>query len=303
MEWIKLARESRRKKEKERRHKARMVEKKEQLTNQKIGGRTGSRTITIEFHPPNDVKYANQFFTQSRFEEKIKYLKSLDLKTVDEATLRSAIFQVVAYQSDDSLASMVQMASSFRALEKGQHLYRIRTCEAVNCEESMKTEQDAWNPPSEKIKKRGRLNEIGESMLYVAEQIETARLEMKLKEDDFFWLIDYELIEPLKLINVGGYSLAPVDEGYNSLHHAISQFLRDEFSLEVSEGETFKYRISRFIAHFFYPYSIYKYDGWSYPSYAHKGHASICLKPELTKPKLKLASVQHCQIKDGVPFK
>jgi hypothetical protein len=240
--------------------------------------------IKVRLNMPTSNQYADVLTTE-KIEKKISRLKSLNLREIDDATLRLAIKDVISYKPDPSANhSVVSMVSSHRTIIKGTNLYRVRTC-GTNPLEDMKIENDAWNPPVEFVK-QGRVNQKKESLLYVAEGMETAIKEIKIKTNQYFWLIVYELKKDIRVVNIGNSTNE--ESKFTPIHNKIADFLRNEFTREVKYGEEYKYRVSNMIAKEFYPYKIYNFEGWSYPSVANKGLYSLCLDPKIARKKMKV---------------
>ena len=70
-------------------------------------------------------------------------------------------------------------------------LYRVRREEKYSFDkEKYKDEKQLWNPPSDKVKYRGRLNECGQSVLYTSpEDPFCAMDEMQVQDDEKFVLL------------------------------------------------------------------------------------------------------------------
>jgi hypothetical protein len=284
-----MAKKNRKKQAKERKHKERMDLKKKQLENRiKLqNGEPIKIKIKAKMPSPNEYKAVLE---SNILDEKIAKLKSLDLQTVSDDELRSAIIDVISFKTSNGV-KITSMISSFRKITN-KYLFRVRTCNE-NCMKIMKTESDAWNPPPDIVKiPSGRVNKENESLLYVAESIETAIKEMKIPENECFWLITYAVQLDINVINIGDEPQHTNE--YSEIHKKIADFLRKEFTRTVERGKEYEYRISQMIASFFYPYNIYNYDGWSYPSVAHNGEYSLCLNPAIAKEKLSLYYVFHC---------
>jgi len=284
-----MAKRDRKKQFKKRRHKEKMDLKKKQLENRiKLqNGEPIKIKIKAKMPRPNEYKAVLE---SNILDQKIDKLKNLDLQTVSDDDLRSAIIDVVSFETSTGV-KITSMISSFRKI-KNKYLFRVRDCNG-NCMQTMETESDAWNPPPNIVNiRRGRVNKENESLLYVAESVETAIKEMKIPENECFWLITYTIQSDINVINIGDEPQHTNE--YSEIHKKIADFLRKEFTRTVEKGKEYEYRISQMIASFFYPYNIHNYDGWSYPSVAHNGENSLCLNPAIAKEKLSLYYVFHC---------
>jgi hypothetical protein len=70
----------------------------------------------------------------------------------------------------------------------------------------MKEENHALNRLS-KGTEMGRLNDVNESVLYLAFDLETAIKETKIKYGDRFWIIVYDILEDINVVSIGGKTL------------------------------------------------------------------------------------------------
>lgn len=282
----------RKKREKERRNKIRENEKRAQLANRKKLFSGGNVKLTITAKMPKAQDY-ERVINSGIIDEKIKKLNSLDLRVVSDADVIAAVNDIIAFEPQPGV-KIVNMLSNFRKIHNG-NLYRVRTCES-GCLETMRKDSDAWNPPPEFVSRRGRLNNVNESLLYVAENVWTAVKEMKVKEYECFWLIVYNISEGISVIEIG----EPVHErndAFSQVYNKIADLLRKEFTRDVKKDEEYEYRVSNAIAKFYYPF--FEFDGWSYPSVADLGRKSLCLDPKKVRGKISLKTVLHCMINHG----
>ncbi|MEK3806102.1 RES family NAD+ phosphorylase [Bacillus sp. FSL H8-0547] len=242
-------------------------------------------------------KRDDRFFKPENIEKKINKLRSLDLKRADDGDIISALREIISYQPDPNVGhSVINMVSSSRLIMKGSTLYRVRIC--GDTLEEMKIESDAWNPPV-KFANTGRVNKNGESVLYVAEDMETAMKEMKMQYDQYFWLIVYDVKKDINVIDIGEY--AHENDEFDPAYRVIADFLKQEFTREVETGMEHEYVVSNLIAKFFYPYTTYKFDGWSYPSVADKGSKCLCLAPHKARKKMKINyAIKYLMLKDEI---
>ena len=146
---------------------------------------------------PNEYK---SIFDPKVIEDKIKILNNLDLRVVNDSEIISAVSEVISFQPQPGIR-ITSMCVGTRNI-KGNYLYRVRACNG-NCVASMAKHGDAWNPPPHVITRKGRLNSENESLLYVAENIETAIKEVKVKEEECFWLTVYNIENEISTVNIG----------------------------------------------------------------------------------------------------
>jgi hypothetical protein len=277
-----MSRKSRRKSLKAYKHREMQKKRAVQLKNREKLLTGEPLKIKVKLKMPTASQYTS-VFQKNKLEENLARLNNMDLKNASDDELKKAINDVISFKPDPSSGhSIVNMMTSRRQINKDNSLYRVRAC-ASDCFEIMNKEADAWNPP-EKYTKRGRLNERYESLLYLAEDMETAIKEMKIKNQQSFWLIVYDIKKDINVLSIG----EPTDQlsEFTYIHNRIAEFLRNEFTREVLPGKEHEYRVSNIIGKFYYPYNIHNLDGWSYPSVANKGLSSLCLDPLVAKEKL-----------------
>lgn len=229
------------------------------------------------------VRQYDSVFKTEELQRNIEILYNLNLKEVSNEDLISAISNVISFKPDPTVNhKVINMMSSCRQINKNQYLYRVRLCED-DCFKTMSSESDAWNPPSGRTN-RGRVNDKKESLLYVAENMETAIKEMKVCVGQCFWLIVYDIQDDLKVVSIAEEIIHQNE--YTPIHNKINKFLRSEFTRSVKPGNEHEYRITNIISKFFYP--LNNFDGWSYPSVANVGLNSLCLDPEIAKQKIQV---------------
>jgi RES domain-containing protein len=249
--------------------------------------------ITAKIVPPTPNEY------ERRIKENINELNNANLNEVSDDQLLGKLTDILAFKTSDG-HGFTSVQSGWRSINT-PNLFRVRRCGIEPCHNSMNKESDAWNPPSEKIFSKGRLNREHESVLYVAEEIKTAINESKINVGDCFWLIKYNVVEPITVTSIAHVATDENDK-YFKVNKVIGDFLLKEFTRDVKKGNENQYRISLAIATFYYPYNIYNFDGWSYPSVVAAGKFSVCLNPERAKSKLQVAYVLHCKLEISGQF-
>ncbi|NGM61143.1 hypothetical protein G5B30_04335 [Sphingobacterium sp. SGG-5] len=251
----------------------------------------------------NDIDKVKELLSKIEVVEiikKIEIYRKLDFKTISDQDLFNEILKVILVNVNG-----VDRSFLFPRLASYPHktkFYRVRAVESDDhyCPlKAMTFEQDAWNPPSEFIKKRGRLNNIHESLLYTSPiNPFVAVEEIKVKDGEWFCLIVYEAKVEIKVSIIGQWEDLPeLSADENLKMRIISNFLNDEFTRDVGEGTEYLYRASERIAkdYFDLPPRIVQ-DAWCYPSIAQKNCANVCFRPEIAKDVLKLVGVQICKI-------
>lgn len=220
--------------------------------------------------------------------DKIQRFRNLNKKNLSIEQLRNEIFKVIAFNNK----SLLQVSG--KVFKSDTLMYRVRKLQDNSIPNNdMKVTSDAWNPPSD-IVKMGRLNKERESLLYICPDAITAIEETKVKENETFALMVYEVIDDIKACGIGLNSEYSSFTGENKLKiRLIHDFLREEFSRDVGEGTEHLYRISEIIAKDYFdlpPRDVQ--DAWGYPSIANKPSINICLRPEIAFDKLSLKGIQ-----------
>jgi len=141
----------------------------------------------------------------------------------------------------------------------------------------------------------GRLNKVGESLLYVSFNPYTAIKEIKLQENDRFSLSVYKTKKDIKAVAIGlgmTYDCYGLTDTEKIKARLIDRFLFDEFSRDVGAGTEFLYRASEHIAkNYFELTPPDEQDAWIYPSIVSKQERNLCFRPNLAKRRLNLRGV------------
>lgn len=213
--------------------------------------------------------------------------RSLDLKRITEKDLLKVLIDSVPFCP----------MYTIKAPQKTK-LYRIRYRKMG---QTFNKVEDVWYPKPLFITKRGRLNNIGESILYASADETTPYYELKATTGQSYALIEYEVIKGLnlKLMPIGLYVQFPenvLSEQGEINRKIIDQFLYTEFTKDVGEGTEYLYRISNKIINTFY--DMPDYDGYIYPSIAFKQGRNIGIKPFSADRKIKIKSISNIIVKN-----
>ncbi len=179
--------------------------------------------------------------------------------------------------------------------------FRVRKLDSsIVSEMHFITLSDFWEPPAECVTKMGRLNKIGESLLYTSPgNPQVAIKEMHLKENDWYALIKYVATKEVKVNIIGGIydyvSLGFSDERAIMVHELYNSFLRDEFSRDVGGGTEYLYRISERIAKDYFDLPKEIQDAWCYSSIQDKSQYNVCFRPERAHELLMLKGALICK--------
>lgn len=254
---------------------------------------TGEITVTISATSkmPTEEDYLKQIDDrQKKIKESEKKLLNLNESDATDEHIRSLLQDILSFDTGNGIF-VTPSTCSISKVEANKFLFRIR-----HIDSKMETMTDAWYPPEKYISRLGRLNDINESVLYIADDIETAMMECRTRIGDRFHLIVYKTIQDINLIDITA-SYVPKTQ-YSKLSFLISDFLSTIFSLNVKENENYKYKISNQIGKFFFSYSMHNLDGWAYPSAVMENKKSIALNPKSCDKKLRISFVAQGHLKE-----
>ena len=97
-----------------------------------------------------------------KFLEKIRRFRELNIQDMEEQELRAAIFEAISWNGKFSYITNI------KTYPIGTFFFRIRRLNGKEIPNTnLDTYGDFWEPPEECVKKEGRLNKKGESLLYV----------------------------------------------------------------------------------------------------------------------------------------
>ncbi|APM40534.1 hypothetical protein [Clostridium kluyveri] len=183
-----------------------------------------------------------------------------------------------------------------RSYISGSKFYRVREYFGKNYENI----NELSYKPKHLVTKMGRLNDVGESMLYVSNDQITPFYEVKAKVGGKYTAICYEVREGLKLLAyVIGGGTNPNDTSLNEQGKInstiIDQFFYTEFTRDVGKGIEYLYRISNMLAKNFF--DMPGCEAYEYPSVALNRNKNLAVKPEAVDKKLKIVSVENIELK------
>lgn len=244
-------------------------------------------------NPVNSKEYISSIFshiTIPEIEEKISNFHKIDIDNISDKDLDTAIADVMNIEIDgQKMQIFLPQGCSYNV---GTRFYRTRIVNTQELEQ-FSTIGAYWNPPKEYITKPGRLNKAHESLLYTSLNPATTFSELKIQSNQTFALIVYEALEPIKMNIIGAETTIPdLNEDDIRKYQLYNNFLREEFTKEVQPGLEYYYRVSEYIAKFYFdlpPRDVQ--DAWMYPSVASSGEYNVCFRPEIAKEVLKFVGV------------
>lgn len=226
----------------------------------------------------------------NKLKDRIHIFQNMDFQSLSDKELEANIDEVLSIKLNGGIM-LTAIMSEYSLFNIGDRFYRVRKLKNTDMPNSdLKKVSAYWNPPQKYIKHYGRLNKPRESLLYTALNPYTAICETNLKSGDPFVLCVYEAIKPLRFTWIGGKA----DYDFNCIKskkeidfiETIRQFLFDEFTRVIPEGQESLYRITETIAKKYYNYP--DYNGWRYPSIKHNFEDNICFHSERVMYNVKL---------------
>lgn len=226
----------------------------------------------------------------NKLKGRISIFQNMDFQSLSDKELKANIDEVLRVKLDGDITVSTTF-SEYSLFSIGQRFYRVRKLKNTDMPNNdLKNISAYWNPPQKYIEYYGRLNKPKESLLYTALNPYTAICETNLKSGNPFILCIYEAIKPLRFSWIGGKA----DYDFNGIKNekaivfldTIRQFLVDEFTRIIPEGQESLYRITETIAKNYYTFP--DDNGWRYPSIKHKFEDNICFHSEHVMYDLKL---------------
>lgn len=251
------------------------------------------------FNNQNDIHVFLSSIKYEDIETKRERFRMLDNKGCSEDELFKAVMDIVSF--DYNGISMGVLFPCIGTYKKGTRLYRIRKLEGNDYTIPLKIlsrEQDVWDAPPECVKKLGRLNGIGESLLYTSPlSKDVAVEEMRIKDNEWFVLIAYQAKRDFNVAQIGRWiNQKDLSDDENLKMRMIHNILSDIFSKEVGEGTEYLYRASARIAKDYFDYPSDKQDAWCYPSVVSKKGCNVCFRPEKAREILKFVGAPICTV-------
>jgi hypothetical protein len=207
---------------------------------------------------------------------------------------RQKIYEVLSFAGADGWVSCTVMF--LIKMEKNTKFYRVRTIpegEKTAPFSSMSNVSDCWIAPSNLVSK-GRVNKAHEPLLYVCPEDEkTPLIELKIKDKQWFSLIEYQSLEPIETAQIGApppgfdYSVEEIEK-----LRGLQNVLVYIFTLPTDSPTGSIYMFSEIIAKDYYDLP---HDGWTYPSVATGQTWNTCLKKE-SLYKLKVLSIRIAEL-------
>ena len=226
---------------------------------------------------------------------RISNFRKKNIKNLTDEELHAEIYNVLM------INNLFVYITNGGAYPANTPFFRVRklNCSVIG-EMNFTSLSDFWEPPQRYVERSGRLNKVGESLLYTSPSNPNVAIsEMHLNENDWYALIKYTALKEIKVNIIGGKydykQLGFTNEKAILIHELFNSFLRDEFSREVGEGTEHLYRVSEKIAKDFFDLPREVQDGWCYSSVQDKQQYNVCFRPDAAHELLTLNGAMICK--------
>lgn len=232
-----------------------------------------------------EYKKPIQNLSLKQIQDTIEEIRRLDLKVIDIDIIKEKLKPLfVGY----TLRAPIY--------EPGLKLYRGRVCN-----EKLNNIKDITYPPAKLITKYQRVNRPGQSIFYCCAARRVPFFECFVKTGDKFILSQWKTVSKLLVNNIGylnGNIMGLQPKSLDELKKAnilIRNFIDEEFTKNVNEGEEYLYKITIALAEKHFSDDIF--NGLLYPSIAIKARSdNLALKPHYVDKNLMVERVEFIQI-------
>ena len=176
-----------------------------------------------------------------------------------------------------------------RAIDDEDTIIPLRTIGSVT---------DAWEPPAEYVRIQGRLNRIGQSILYCCPEDPILAIdEARARGNKHVAIMVYRSVRVVNVTLLGDYENSTLPKDHIS--HMFFSFLEEEFGREVPSGQEQIYSITRTVADTFFNYP--EQDAWCYRSVQSPQKFNTAFLPGKAKQCLELSGVMICDLGATLP--
>lgn len=251
-----------------------------------------SKVVDNEDEKQKEWNELNNFFNHISLDDLRNKIRKYDdiKKSISKNDVKAFFDDILMIDLPEGFSFTSFKLQTFSFMEHGK-FFRVRSLTEELSDQIKNGKIDIgelWEPPKD-YANLGRVNAEGQQYLYVSEaDLDICVAEARIREEEYFILINYEIIEPITVTGIGfdHDDLIPNPETKEKME-LISNVVKKIF-LNTEENS---YIYSNYIAN-----NLCNFDmaGWSYPSVQSKKGMNICLK--LTeKKKLKINTVLVCQ--------
>lgn len=245
----------------------------------------------------------DEYFAQvnpDRIRAREAEFERLDLSVMTPEEVYSELMFVISLAETRCSSTYTMLPTDSRLITPGTLLWRGRaldTDDHVLPLRDMNSIADAWEAPSLKIKSAGRLNKVGESLLYASYDNPLAVPdEIRVGDNEYFSLMKYQTFEEVRLTAIG--LPVPVEHLSDSASlgaEVISGFFGRQFSRKARTKDGVQYHLSELIAKYNYDLPPEIHHGWIYPSVEFPGALNVTLRPEEAHLRMALVGICICK--------
>ena len=157
---------------------------------------------------------------------------------------------------------------------------------------------DAWERPAKDVLRQGRLNRIGQGVLYCCPNDPHLAIdEARARGNNHVAIMVYRSVRAIKAAVLGGYENSALPKDH--MAHVFFSFLEEEFGREVLSGNEQMYSITRTIADTFFNYP--EQDAWYYRSVLSSQKFNTAFLPGKARECLELSGVMICDLVASLP--
>lgn len=257
---------------------------------------------------PNDNKahYYKLFidaFDNTVYQCRLDELIGMDFSKYSNDSVRKLIRKTISFENEITGETYYFIPTLRYVYEEGSSFFRVRYL-GNNIETVRSNElciDDLWNPKTKYVKKYGRLNYPGETLLYTAEKYhQIAITESKVEVGNVFLIIKYRTTKQIDVTLAGIHrSNDQFTDAENKKVEQLVAGLERLFTLDICDENEHLYKLTSNLIKECYHYEGHQ-GGWAYPSIAlGKGH-NVCFHPEYARENLVIEKADICALEpDG----
>ena len=182
----------------------------------------------------------------------------------------------------------------YAAYNHGTIFYRARAIPADDVQIPLRTlskSSDAWEPPPEFVKVQGRLNDIGQSILYCCPYDPALAIqEARASSNKHVAVMVYQAKRDIRVSVIGSYEASDLPK--DAMTRLFYSFLEEEFARFAPIGNEHEYIVTTTVADSYFNYP--DQDAWCYRSVQSEGKFNVAFLPGKSKDAVQLVGVLLC---------
>lgn len=227
--------------------------------------------------------------TAEELHDRIRDFRRTNIRNLDAKQLADLIFNLLTlYREGDGQGTITRTYG--RRISEGAPLYRARKAGTEIPPQVGSNISDALPPSPEHVQRLGRVNDLGEPVLYTVVGEPSVTLhECRAKPDSRYVIFAYEAVRELRCPLIGGVeSDVRFTEAERLKINIMNDFLHDEFCREVECGLEHLYRVSNHVSKWYFDLPPDHNDCLLYPSTKRRDVYVAAFKPVKAQECLKL---------------